>query len=403
MQNKRCASLKQVKLIERENMDQQAIQERIEFLLQQTMDDSTIAAYKPLGPAVIPLLIKALQNPDVFTRSRAVFALGGIADPQAFTPLCTLINDPDPVVRSILATSLGELGLTEAFEPLTHLLNDKKPAVRSQALQALASLNDPRSIPYAIKLLSDRSPLVTSSAVFVLQTLKKQALEPIIELLDTAPIKSYPAIFQALTLVSPRTANAKLNQLIQHTQATKRQQAAAILAELKEHQAIPALSILLQDPVPTVRSAAAQTLREFSSKRALPALINAITDSDANVRAYAAEALGKIGDKRAVKPLLALADDTSEVDTGNPHTMRSVVIFALSQIGDRQALNTLLTALNDPDADVRWAAAIGLGKIKDPSAIPALRKALDDEEEVSWGGELVSEAAEQALNELKAS
>ncbi len=78
------------------------------------------------------------------------------------------------------------------------------------------------------------------------------------------------------------------------------------------------------------------------------------------------------------------------------------MILALSQIGDSRALPALLDALADPDADVRWAAALGLGTIGDASAIPALTKAQEDDEEVSWGGPLVSEAAAEALTEIQA-
>jgi len=64
---------------------------------------------------------------------------------------------------------------------------------------------------------------------------------------------------------------------------------------------------------------------------------------------------------------------------------RIYAALSLGKIGDRQATKPLVEALSDQDPGVRKAAAYALGSLADPAAADALREALHDEQvDVSW-------------------
>jgi HEAT repeat protein len=318
--------------------------------------------------------------------------------------------------------------------------------VRGWAIRVLKRLANPKDIPLLITLLAHKNRDAQWDVANILKGFGAKAVQPLLDSLPHAEPQQRQGILLALGRLEDTIATPYIIPELEHKDAGVRACAATALGDLRDIRAGPALAARLTDPDDDVRRRAVYALHAIGDPRAVPALITALhTDPDQDtriwiietlgelgdtravdpllshlfvpnieeqasaaealdndLRAYVVKALGDIGDKRAVKPLLTLRDDTTLVDTGNPHTLRFVVIFALSQIGDRQALPTLLAALADPDADVRWAAALGLGTIGDASAIPALTAAQDDQEEVSWGGPLVSEAASEAIAEIQA-
>ncbi len=102
-------------------------------------------------------------------------------------------------------------------------------------------------------------------------------------------------------------------------------------------------------------------------------LIGALQHHDDDVRWKAAIALGEIGDPRAVGPLIALLCDEDRFVKG-----RSA--HALGLIGE-VAVDPLIHALQEGDGNLRWGAAIALGKIRDTRAVKPLIRALADKYE----------------------
>src|SRR5205807_2659426 len=168
----------------------------------------------------------------------------------------------------------------------------------------------------------------------------------------------------------------------------------------------------LTDPDDATREEAAQALIKLADPSATDGLIEALQDDYWSVRTIAAEALGRIGDPKAIKGLMALFKDTSKL-------VRVAATIALTQIGeltveplieglkdenfqvrlhsvqalggitsdyptgrswlrDSRPVPGLIACLKDKDRAVREDAAIALGMIGDPSAVPALIEALKD-------------------------
>jgi HEAT repeat protein len=172
-------------------------------------------------------------------------------------------------------------------------------------------------------------------------------------------------------------ADAMWNRLEPHLrQALKDEEwlvgrAAAALAKIGT-PAVPALIQALKDESWVVRQVAAWVLGEIGDPQAVPALLQAHKD-DWYVRKAVEEALEKIGLPAVPALMEALKDENGDV--------RYAAALALGKIGDPQAVPALIEALKDKEGDARVIAIVAkaLAKIGDPQAIPALLEALNDE------------------------
>lgn len=113
-------------------------------------------------------------------------------------------------------------------------------------------------------------------------------------------------------------------------------------------------------------------------------------DDDPRVRRYLALALGRLRDRRAVRPLL---DAVEQLRKGDARTLDSetliYAVWALGSIGDAAALPELLACAAHPDRGVRKVAVHALSVFDTPEARAALRQALADPvEDVRWNAAL---------------
>lgn len=139
---------------------------------------------------------------------------------------------------------------------------------------------------------------------------------------------------------------------------------------------------LLGDKDVLVRREAAYALGITRSATAVPMLLDLLRyDKVDEVRGAAAVALGKIGNESAVVSLVNVLTGQAEQNKKqkakpeqNPFVLRSAA-RALGQIGSRAGVPALITTLQNEQSedDVRREAALALGAIADPSALPALR------------------------------
>jgi hypothetical protein len=81
---------------------------------------------------------------------------------------------------------------------------------------------------------------------------------------------------------------------------------------------------------------------------------------------------------------------------GDPsYKVRVQAALVLGKLGDRRAVPALVKALKDENSSVRGVSCSSLGRLGDPSAVPALREATKD------GESFVRQAAEKALAQLQ--
>jgi HEAT repeat protein len=145
---------------------------------------------------------------------------------------------------------------------------------------------------------------------------------------------------------------------------------------------------------PRVRRYLALALGRLGDPRAVPALRKALdagASGDSETVIYSIWALGAIGDPAAVPDLVRLS---ASEDRG----LRKAAVHALGVFEDQAAHDALAAALSDAIDDVRWNAALALGRRGDVAAAPMLLQMLDR----SALAKLESTAPEQKAEALSA-
>ena len=150
------------------------------------------------------------------------------------------------------------------------------------------------------------------------------------------------------------------------------------LTEIRNPQAIAALTETLKDTSSEVRWETAIALGEIGDERATGPLVHALRDHDKYVRYGAAFALAKLGWKPA--------DDTEKA-----FYFAGMQEWKAVKMMGKSAIPALSHILNDRDSNVRQKVIGIFGEIGDPDATPALIRSLGDENtEVRWKAVLSS-------------
>jgi HEAT repeat protein len=177
------------------------------------------------------------------------------------------------------------------------------------------------------------------------------------------------------TIIKMKTARdvRGLIRLLSHDDPDIQYEAAEALGNIGDVSAVgPLISALKTGEISGVRWKAAEALAMIGPPSVDP-LIDVLQYPDVDVRWKAAIALGEIGDPRAIGPLIRCLSDKDRFVIG-----RSAL--ALGMIG-KPAVEPLIRALQEGDGNLRWGAAIALGKAKDPDAVVPLIHALADKYE----------------------
>lgn len=138
---------------------------------------------------------------------------------------------------------------------------------------------------------------------------------------------------------------------------------------------VQALIVKIQTGSNRERCAAAKALGRLGDPRAVPVLVQVSKDKslDYSVQFQASNALGNIRNPQATPALVE-----TQNDEGIDVFTRRNIIEALGAIGDPQAASALIRGLKDEDTEMRIKAAIALGTWKSKEAVPALIMALKD-------------------------
>lgn len=163
--------------------------------------------------------------------------------------------------------------------------------------------------------------------------------------------------------------------------------AARLLGRLRVTAAAASLAALLKRPEAAVRLVAVEALQELRAASAAETLEGALDDGDRDVRIAAARALAalKYGPARGRMEALLDSKRLREADL----TERIAVYEAYGQLAQADAVELLDRVLNGKSwlgrresPETRACAALGLGKVRLPSAERALAKAAADPDPV---------------------
>ena len=146
-------------------------------------------------------------------------------------------------------------------------------------------------------------------------------------------------------------------------------QSPARMTRLKE-RALEALKRGARYEQPVVRVQAIESLQEEAPEAALAWIRTGLHDEHPAVRFAASMALGTLGDQASGERLTKLLEDPDD-------SVKAAAIFALHRLGNTSHTARLAWFLRDhPDAAVRRNAALILGRLGEPGAIPLLAGAV---------------------------
>jgi|GEM_PF-619292 len=213
-----------------------------------------IGALSHAGPAAIPTLISALDNPSFRVRDGAVRALKSYSwKPQ---------NEQEYIRFLIASRSWDELSRAKkpAVVPVSALLSDPYYAIRRDAARVLGELGDSSAVPALLSVFQDPDPEVCVNAIDALARIHDRRAVPQLKTALQHPNYGIRlAAARGLTAFnwSPANETEKVQLLLASEQWDD-------LIHLGKH-AIPALVLALGDEYYGVRMSAAEALRKMGN------------------------------------------------------------------------------------------------------------------------------------------
>jgi HEAT repeat protein len=327
---------------------------------------SAVVALANIGdPIGAPVLIQALNDPaaDASARAAAAGALGAIATPEANAALMKALTDFDVSVATAAAAGLHRAD-DRAASSIAQALANPDATVRRRAAEATGGL---RTTALAQKALTDPDAEVREQGVAALGDIfsRSNGIRADLNILATSndPAEREKA-FDSL-----QTRGAILEVLHPGTPSSAKANALAVLSARSAAQKDDAKKKPFDDLAKKLNDQASQTaetalppLADGTSPAALAPLLKALSDPDGRVAQDAVVQLGRLG-SAPVKPLVALL--SSADDTVAYYASQALIAI------QRPAVDDLLSVAQEGKPGARWAA-VTLGEIGDPRAIPAL-------------------------------
>jgi len=235
-----------------------------------------------------------------------------------------------------------------------------------------SGLGDPRKLVKQLKDASKRDQAATN-----LVKLGADAAPALIEALQTRDQDLLSLYQQILTRIGSAATPALTHSLL-NDHPLIRGQVAEVLAKTKDPKAAPALLKTLRGEFYTVRARAALALGAIGEKKAVPLLLEQLHDEEAEARSGAVRALGMFNLPDSFDNMADLLLEDPQIN------VRQAAARALGETRHSQALSYLMIALRDPfwwyereqAAEVLLDAIAGMGRM----AVDTLLEALKDNE-----------------------
>jgi HEAT repeat protein len=260
------------------------------------------------------------------------------------------LRNPDPKTRLAAVRLLRDAKYPEAIAPMAPVVLDSMDDIQLEAIAA------------ELGFFLDQDVRTKKMVAFVVE---KRTSGIALAAFDLGPLAVWPRA------VPQELVSSLLQAVDDETAAVRR-------------EAIYAFGVLARPPLtadqharlvkaldhydPAIRSGAARVIGRSKFPDTGDALIKAVNDSNAEVRFAAMRALGGIRDERAVK---ALSDQLAYYRKGEGAWS---ALDALAHIASPGSVPLFKERVQDNDAYVRRAAAEGLGRAGDTSAIETLER-----------------------------
>lgn len=325
--------------------------------------DTAMEALLYFGDAAVPDIVKLLRTGSTTARLGAAHVLAqmGYDAREALPDLVHLLDSDDWLLRRFACQALGNLHTPDYVwtwreEPIGGANEDIAPKPLAWA-----------AVPGLIERLNDTESLVRLEAVRALKAIAEEArelqypglnageyLEPVLPLLNDSDPEVCHAAAKTVGLFGAEAEHAldSVLALLESPSGTVRETAAQALGDIGHvsPKISAGLARLLNDPESSVRVAVLKALPVVMRKDRdlIDSMMKSLVDPAPEVRAAAADSLSELG----------------------PHGSQAVTLV--------KYLVALLQ--RDPSAEVRTAAAAGLGRMVQYArgVEPVLERAMDD-------------------------
>ncbi len=370
-----------------------------------------------MDKVTVPMLIKALKDPDENVVASAVEHLGSIREPSALSALVEIIQSGDTWTAFPAVEALGNLGDESNIPLLISVLDNK--ALREPALRAFGKLGSEAEVPVVAAHIRDKSRSVQYEALDALAHMYRRGA-------------SGDSIARALKEDFGDSASDMMLKLAGSQKENVRDVAVLLLGLLGDERSLMPLIRMAKDDrsSASIREAVilitqdspesllkiiqggnaietrfiSDVMSEVASAMFFETFLDLLSHDDGHVRSYAALGLANIGDVSAVKPLMDSLDDHYEdvqesvvhalvrlreginmdslvslLKSDNP-VLRRNAIMVLGALGTSHVVSTISFALKDDDVRVRRAVVNALSSIDLEAACEGLIGALADED-----------------------
>jgi len=377
-------------------------------------------------PSLIPQLVPELSTPSSYKGQMILEKIGDAGVPQ----MAALLHQPQPTnVRNTLIRLLSESKAKEAAPAIVHALSNSGVSQtdidRDDAESRLVSSRDPQVLKFFADILDTGVPQTYRELLYSIQTIGNSGDASVLPVLlkQLWWRQDYKGmVVKALKVFRDIAGIAPFTDAIKHASWETAAQAAQALGLLGEKAAIPDLKEALRHPNEAVRERAGDALAALGDTAGVPALLKKLPtvqelrriknsgkpspmDIPQSMYESLINQLGELHDSSAVLPLTDILENFKDNDyeltlrlwrnwwndyytpgaleqaRANHDPMRTVKVAAaraLGQIGDGRALPALRKALRDNNPYVIAEAAKALGLFKDIEAISGLVKAIQD-------------------------
>lgn len=302
------------------------------------------------------------------TLATALAGPGATAE-ESFDDLVANLKSPTARTRQAAAAELGKSRRREAVAPLSALVRDPEARVRLEVVQALRALRDLSAVPALATSLQDGDPKIREEAISSLVEIyaERERGGAIDRFLQTFSDEYERTSVPPYTAVDPSVFRG-LARTLRDEEKTIREESAYAIGILGGGSVTGDLVAALADPESGVRAAAATALGKVGTAEDGRSLIPLLADESATVRNRALQAIGVLRVREAGPALRELFEQHRRRELG----MR--VLAAISRIGDPAQADFFRELLSSNDPEERRLAIEGLGRVADPSMLPAFKK-----------------------------
>ncbi|MCC6501701.1 MAG: HEAT repeat domain-containing protein [Deltaproteobacteria bacterium] len=404
--------------------------------------------------SAVPLLLRALEDPEEWVRFSAVEGLGLIHDRRALSPLLKLIEVDSGLIKDAAIDAAGRIAPAEdasmillKLEPLVkkgRIFNI--PAVMELLEKAVSPGSDFRPgadfkktyynmFARAVEDGGRSEKIKALKGIALLKT--HEGLETVFKFVDSLNEIDEDTEDLIVDTIVSITGRGPLPEILKDRLSRGGKCLKIIVrtfGELKSAEAVPLLKELIGKAGKIELRAVVTALETIASPGSIEVLYQSLRSTDGHTRKIAARALGSLSGQTAVKSLFdalhaevyrdvmeeitdVLATIPSEtVKKGlcallanEKESLREMGARGLGSIGDEESLKHLIEASADKSPAVRKAAYKSMARLGIPNAVDEVVKGLsdpDDEVKLSvmkglggWAGDQIKAALISSLND----